>query len=254
MVLTYPVELTTARSVIVLLAITAVSGALGGGAAELAVVRGARKETGEIERPHRAGRYLTDLGGWSRVLLGMAAALVALVLLPLGDDLTQAGGSVVHRYNLVAVISFSVLIGYAAPAFLAQASARVISALAEGQAEADKQKAETEKAHADKQSKRLVAQAGKATELAVKSHVASQVGPVLDAAEAATPHAVVRELKAHGALDRGDNLKLAETAEPLELLLPSPPGARASELSSAIDAAASEAAADVEALLAAADT
>jgi gas vesicle protein len=72
----YRVELATKRDAAIALVIATVCGAIGGFVAELLIGRRKSQETGEFEKPRRAGRYY-DFGSFAGFLYGAIAGVLA---------------------------------------------------------------------------------------------------------------------------------------------------------------------------------
>jgi len=125
-------ELRTAADHIPLLLIALVAGAFGGLIADLMLVHD--KESGRFELPQRAGRFF-DLGTVATILVGAAAAIVAIYIFP-PETITREVGETTEtftRYEIWKLVPISVLVGTAGGSFLAAAQSRAMAAAKEQQ-------------------------------------------------------------------------------------------------------------------------
>jgi hypothetical protein len=131
---------------IIMVAIAAVLGAIGGLAFELLQSR--YGETGSIQLPRSRGRgrYL-DLGVWANVIVGAIAAVAALAIFPpeverivVQDNTTTT----TLEYKLTQILSLSLVIGSAGSAFLSAFQARLLAMLKDQEAETTRRIAEGE--------------------------------------------------------------------------------------------------------------
>jgi hypothetical protein len=110
---------------LLLFAVAAVLGGLGGLAYELTI--GGR---GRIEIPRSEwdkGRY-RDLGVWANVILGAIVAPAALSIFPPEETVVTPGQpGTVTEWNIVEVVGLSVIVGSAASTFLTAMQARAMA-------------------------------------------------------------------------------------------------------------------------------
>jgi hypothetical protein len=122
---------------LVLFAIAASLGAIGGLGAELLQSR--RGQTGLIELPHGSGSsHYRDWGVWADVVLGAIAAVAALWVFPPEVHTTvEEGGGVtsVSQYDLIKVVGLSLIIGSAGSSVLTALQARALARVKEQEAE-----------------------------------------------------------------------------------------------------------------------
>jgi hypothetical protein len=118
---------------VVMLAVAAGIGAIGGLGAELLIKRS--ESTGTVEIPHRlGGTNLVALGFPASVLVGAIAAVAVLYFFtPVAETMIPATtGSPAHtmrEYSLVKLVPLALIVGSGGPAFLASAQSRLASAL-----------------------------------------------------------------------------------------------------------------------------
>jgi hypothetical protein len=119
------VELKDVQDYVLLFALAALLGGLGGFAYELTI--GGR---GRIELPRRMqrGRY-HDLGVLANIILGAIVAPAALWIFPPEERTTVIGGqpTTVTEWNIVKVVGLSLIIGSAASTFLTAMQARALA-------------------------------------------------------------------------------------------------------------------------------
>jgi hypothetical protein len=112
---------------VLLFALAAALGAVGGLVYELTLTRGG--QTGRLEYPHRTRRF-RDLGYLANMILGAVAAIAALSVFPpdVKTSVDAAGQTVsTTEYDLVSVVALSLIIGSAGGGFLSAMQARTLA-------------------------------------------------------------------------------------------------------------------------------
>lgn len=127
------IDLTHTIDYVVMLAVAAGIGAIGGLGAELLLKRA--DNTGTLQLPSRLkGTNLLELGFPSSLIIGAIAAVAILYFFPPVSQTVTAGtngaaAKTTHQYDLVKLIALSLIVGSAGPAFLSTAQSRLMSAL-----------------------------------------------------------------------------------------------------------------------------
>lgn len=123
--------------IILVIAVAAIAGGIGGFAYQLLQIRG--KETGAIERPHKLRGNIIDLGWIASVILGAIVAVAALYVFPPLQEvkITAANGqeTTTQNYDVTKLVALSLILGSAGGTFLSALQGRVLSAINEQKAQ-----------------------------------------------------------------------------------------------------------------------
>lgn len=122
-----------------MLLLAAVMGAVGGVVWEL--IQNRRRNTGTIELWGKLpGSRLFDLGGAASVIIGAVAAVIILLFFPpevrIAVEAADGTSRTTTHYEIVKLISLSLLAGSAGSTFITAAQARIMAALSEQKAQA----------------------------------------------------------------------------------------------------------------------
>jgi hypothetical protein len=133
------VELDGWSDYVLLYGLASVLGALGGLAFELMQTR--RGATGTLEWWHASGKHFFDIGFVASLFIGAAAAAAALWLVPPEVTRVVTGGKTVttREWDVVKVVSLSIIIGSAGGSFLTALQARALAMVKDQQAKATTQ-------------------------------------------------------------------------------------------------------------------
>lgn len=162
-----------------MLAIVAGFGGFGGLVYDLLQIRSGNSGMLETLGRREKNRYF-DLGTIASILIGAAAAIAVLYILPPTITIEE-GGNATTQYDLVAVIALSVIVGSAGPSFLEMAQQRIKAAVSAQEAQAKEMQGQIQ----IEQVGNVIAKAE--TENALREALTKVVEPQLDQALAKDP-------------------------------------------------------------------
>jgi len=125
------ITLATTGDYLVVFAIAAIAGLVGGLASELLLNHNG--ETGEFELPSRKGGFF-DLGGFATLLVGAVVGVAILIVFPPQTTiLANSGGgtTITQSYDTVRLVATSLVAGSAGGSVLTALQARVVAAVNE---------------------------------------------------------------------------------------------------------------------------
>jgi hypothetical protein len=110
------IDLNDLKDYVGLMILAAIVGAVGGFVGELMISR--RSGSGQLEAPHKSDRgRFWDLGFFAGIIVGAAAAVAVMLLLPPAETVVKDGVETTS-YDLIRVVAQSLIVGSAGTSFM----------------------------------------------------------------------------------------------------------------------------------------